>query len=202
LFVAAYVLLKDLPTAAASDADYIAFYANASRWRILIGAFYLVPFAGIAFIWFLAVLRQRSVRLEGTEDALLATVQLVSGVLFVALVFAATAAGAATSAAIELSGASLESAASTRQLMALSQTLLMVFAVRCAGVFVLSGTARARRTALFPRWFIGPSIVVALVLLLATTFYRPVVLLFPVWVATASILVLRLEPTSSDQSNE
>src|SRR5262249_28426999 len=52
----------------------------------------LVPFAGIAFLWFMGVLRNR---LGALEDQFFATVFLGSGLLFVASLFAsATAAGA------------------------------------------------------------------------------------------------------------
>ena len=54
---------------------------------------YLIPFAGIAFLWFLAVLRRRIGR---GEDQFFATVFLGSGLLFIAMLFAAGAtAGAA-----------------------------------------------------------------------------------------------------------
>src|SRR5262245_1462316 len=48
----------------------------------------LVPFAGIAFLWFIAVLRDH---LGPLEDRFFATVFLGSGLLFLALFFAAAA---------------------------------------------------------------------------------------------------------------
>ena len=48
----------------------------------------LVPFTGIAFLWFMAVLRNRIGLLE---DRFFATVFLGSGLLFVAMLFAAVA---------------------------------------------------------------------------------------------------------------
>jgi hypothetical protein len=48
----------------------------------------LVPFAGIAFLWFIGVLRNR---LADLEDRLFATVFLGSGLLFVASLFGAAA---------------------------------------------------------------------------------------------------------------
>lgn len=48
----------------------------------------LVPFAGIAFLWFIGVLRNR---LGELEDQFFATVFIASGVLFVATVFVASA---------------------------------------------------------------------------------------------------------------
>jgi hypothetical protein len=48
----------------------------------------LVPFAGIAFLWFIGVIRDR---LEDLEDRLFATVFLGSGLLFMALTFVGAA---------------------------------------------------------------------------------------------------------------
>ena len=60
-------------------------------------ALYLIPFAGISFTWLLAALRRRIGRLE---DQLFSTVFLATGLLFVAMLFAA---GAAASAAVAAS---------------------------------------------------------------------------------------------------
>src|SRR5215472_2588804 len=51
-------------------------------------ALHLVPFAGIAFLWFLGVLRNR---IGKAEDQFFATVFLGSGLLFVASLFASAA---------------------------------------------------------------------------------------------------------------
>src|SRR6195952_4246878 len=52
----------------------------------------LVPFAGVAFLWFIGVLRDR---LGQQEDRFFATVFLGSALLFLALLFAAAAIGGA-----------------------------------------------------------------------------------------------------------
>ena len=46
---------------------------------------YLVPFAGIAFLWFIGVVRDR---IGEREDKFFATVFFGSGLLFVAMLFA------------------------------------------------------------------------------------------------------------------
>jgi hypothetical protein len=48
----------------------------------------LIPYAGIAFLWFIGVIRDR---LEDLEDRLFATVFLGSGLLFLALTFGGAA---------------------------------------------------------------------------------------------------------------
>jgi hypothetical protein len=201
LFVLGFALLDQVPKADASDADLDEFYAGTGSQVLVVAAFYIVPFAGIAFLWFLGALRHRVQNLAGTEDTLLATVQLLSGVLFVAMTFTSAAAGAATAAAIEIGGESVPSATETRQMLAFAQTATLVFALRTAAVFVAAGTTRAHRAGLFPRWFTVASYALTLVLLLATTFFRPVVVLFPAWVAIVSILVLRRVPLGSGRSS-
>ena len=62
-------------------------------------ALYLIPFSGIAFTWFLAALRRRVGRLE---DQLFATVFLATGLLFVAMLFAAGAAASAAVTAVQI----------------------------------------------------------------------------------------------------
>ena len=54
----------------------------------MIGGMYLAPFAGIMFLWFVAVVRDQ---IGEREDRFFATVFFGSGLLFVALLFAAAA---------------------------------------------------------------------------------------------------------------
>ena len=56
----------------------------------------LMPFAGIAFLWFIAVVRDR---LGGFEDRFFTTVFLGSGLLFLAMMFVSTSAAAVLAAA-------------------------------------------------------------------------------------------------------
>jgi hypothetical protein len=105
-------------------------------------------------------LRHRVEHLAGTEDTLLTTVQLLGGALFVAMTFTSAAAGAATAAAVELTGESVPLGTETRHMLALAQTTTMVFALRTAVVFVAAGTTRAHRAGLFlvgSRWPATPS---------------------------------------------
>jgi len=62
-----------------------AWLTDGNRRRAAILALNLMPFAGIAFLWFIGVVRDRI----GTgEDRLFATVFLGSGLLFIAMLFA------------------------------------------------------------------------------------------------------------------
>jgi hypothetical protein len=88
--------------------------------------------------------------MAGAEDTLFATVQLLSGVRLVAMTFTSAAAGAATTAAVELGGDSVPAAPETCPMLAFAQTATMVFALRAAAVFVAAGTTGAHRAGLFP----------------------------------------------------
>jgi hypothetical protein len=155
-------------------------------------ALYLIPFSGIAFTWFLAALRRRVGRLE---DQLFATVFLATGLLFVAMLFAA---GAAASAAVTAGRFGATTAGSIAVLFgaSLAKTLFYVFAVKMAGAFMLVSSTIGRRTGALPRWFTLVGLAAGLVMLLSVGFFEPLALIFPAWVAGVSVLLLRAHPDS------
>jgi hypothetical protein len=65
-----------------------------TRSQLVALTLYLVPFAGMAFLWFIGVLRDR---LGEREDRFFATVFLGSGLLFLALLFVSAAVTGASS---------------------------------------------------------------------------------------------------------
>jgi hypothetical protein len=154
-------------------------------------ALHLVPFSGIAFLWFMGVLRNRLGKLE---DQFFATVFLGSGLLFVASLFAAAAiAGAFSEEAI--SGAApfpdIESYDFVRRLI---RAVLNVFAVKMAAVFMFSTCTIALRSGFLPRWVAFSGFACGLVLLGAITTWEGIPLIFPLWLLLVSgwILVLDL----------
>ena len=86
LLGASLVLVRISVPADPSDARQ--WLTNAGRRHAVLVAVNLVPFAGIAFLWFIGVIRDR---LGAREDRFFATVFLGSGLLFVAMMFAAAA---------------------------------------------------------------------------------------------------------------
>ena len=155
-------------------------------------ALYLIPFSGIAFSWFLAALRRRIGRLE---DQFFATVFLASGLLFVAMLFAA---GAAASAAVAASRFDTHAAGSVALLFgaSLAKTLFYGFAVKMAGAFMLVSSTIGRRTGTLPRWFTFVGMLAGIVMLFSVGFFEPLALIFPAWVAGVSVLLLRADPDS------
>ena len=58
LMAGAFVLKTQTPGVAASDEELVAFYQDPDQRRIAVAAgLYLIPFAGIAFVWFFVALR-------------------------------------------------------------------------------------------------------------------------------------------------
>jgi hypothetical protein len=154
----------------------------------------IVPFAGIAFLWFIAVARERLGRFE---DQFFSTVFIGSGLLFLALVFAATAgAGAILAAAANDPEGFASSTTYTYARQAVNQ-ILAVYALRMAAIFQLSQASLWMRTGVMPRWMALLTIVVALVLLFAFTRSWWVVLAFPAWVLLVSAYILIAQPAQA-----
>jgi hypothetical protein len=146
----------------------------------------LIPFAGIAFLWFIGVLRDR---IGQREDRFFATVFLGSGLLFVAMLFVAAAvAGGLFAAASRSSGPPRsDTLALGRDVTA---TLVNVYSMRMAAVFTLTTVTIARRTEIVSRWLTVVGIVAALVLLVGVGFTPWVELLFPAWILALSVDIL------------
>jgi hypothetical protein len=149
----------------------------------------LMPFAGIAFLWFIGVIRDR---MGGLEDRLFATVFLGSGLLYLALTFAGTAltGGLLSSYAVE-SSTLLESGILTYG-RAVSYEIINVYAIRMAGVFMLSLGTIWLRTGLMHRGWAFVTYASALVLLVSVSYSIWVTLIFPGWVLAVSVYILIL----------
>jgi hypothetical protein len=178
----ALLLVRETPPTATSE---FAAWWNGYAPRFYV-AMYLIPFAGIAFLWLLAALRQRIGRLE---DQFFATVLLGSGLLFVAMLFASGAAAAA--AAVVTEEGDRLAYDSFMLGRSLSRAFFFVFAVKMAAAFMLVASTIGRRTGVFPRWFAVVGVVAGIALLVTVTAFEPVALVFPLWVATLSVLLLR-----------
>ncbi len=146
----------------------------------------LMPFAGISFLWFIGVVRDGLGRFE---DRFFASVLLGSGLLFVAMMFVATA----MAAGLMASKGVIDPAAHAEVIdfgkfvvLAITKT----YAVRMAAVFMMSLATIWLKTGLMPRWLVAVSYLVALGLLIAGDVSMWVVMAFPAWVLVVSGLIL------------
>jgi len=186
LLILALVLLRvSVPAHPAVPGEWL---TNSRRRATVTVALNLIPFAGIAFLWFVGVVRDR---IGEREDRFFATVFLGSGLLFVAMLFVGAAfAGGLIADAAAGSGAAPGSDLLTvgRQVTSL---LLHVYAMRMAAVFTMSTATITLRTQLIPRWIGILGLAVAVVLLVSVGLTLWVELLFPAWILLLSIDILR-----------
>jgi len=190
LFTAGLVLMRSQAMFAADDAELARLFAAGEDLPALVGGLYLAPFAGIMFLWFIAVIRDQ---LGEREDRFFATVFFGSGLLFVALVFVAAAVESASIVSVRYLGQAPPTASLIAVLRALSYTLLFAFATRSAAVFLVSAATIGVRSGAFPRWFAATGYVVAAVLFVVVTFWDWTILLLPGWVGIVSVFLLRRE---------
>ena len=184
LLITALVLLRVSAPPHTSEAG--AWLASAGNRAELAVALNLVPFAGIAFLWFIGVLRDR---IGDREDRFFATVFLGSGLLFVAMLFVAAAVAGAT---IAVTGSGLPGADVLVLSRNVTGSLLNVYAMRMAAVFTLTTVNIARRTRIVSSWLIYAGLACAVVLLVGIGISPWVELVFPVWILALSLEILAL----------
>ncbi|TQM57959.1 hypothetical protein [Humibacillus xanthopallidus] len=146
----------------------------------------LMPFAGIAFLWFIGVIRDQ---LGELEDRFFASVFLGSGLLFLAMIFVSLAVAGALLAGIG-AGGGLYSGDTVSFGRAVMLQIGNVYALRMAGVFMISLGTIWMRTGLMPRWLAAVTFVLAALLLFVINLSLWTGLVFPGWVLVVSLLIL------------
>jgi hypothetical protein len=185
LLIAAMTMIR----IALSEGSLQSLQGDASRRALIRVSLHLVPFAGIAFLWFIGVVREQIGVV--VEDRLFSTVFLGSGLLFLAMLFQ----GAVTTTSLMTMLAGLNVNADIWAFnRGTIQTLVSVYAMRMAAVFTLSVSTLGIRTSAMPRWVSLIGYAVALVLLFAAGEHKWSQLLFPAWVLLVSIVILFTRP--------
>jgi hypothetical protein len=182
LLITALVLLRlSVPAQAEVPGSWL---TDAHSRAAVAIALNLVPFAGIAFLWFIGVLRDR---IGAREDRFFATVFLGSGLLFVGMLFV----GAAIAGGIIADASSGTPSPDTLALgRSVTGALVNIYAMRMAAVFTLTTVTIARRTEIVSRWLTVAGLVSALVLLVGVGISPWAELLFPAWILALSIDIL------------
>jgi hypothetical protein len=184
LLTVAFVLIRRTVPADPSDAG--AWLTTRSSRNTVDLALNLVPFAGIAFLWFIGVVRDR---IGDREDRFFATVFLGSGLLFIAMLFASTATASAL-VRIAGDGSALSSPGVWPFARRATYALLTVYAMRMAAVFTISATTIVARLRLVPRWLVPFGFSTGVVLLVAAGTLPWLELIFPAWVFVLSLNIL------------
>jgi hypothetical protein len=185
LYAVGLVLIRTVVPADPNDAGQ--WLTDSGRRGTVLFALGLVPFAGIAFLWFVGVLRDR---VGEDEDKFFGTVFLGSGLLFVGMLFVAAALAAGMVAAAGDAADKLLSSGTWEFGRQAAYELMVVYAMRMAAVCTLVISTILRRTRLAPRWLVASGYVIAIVLLLTVGSVPWIELLFPAWVLALSVHVL------------
>lgn len=165
--------------------DWARWSDEPSRRDAVSTALGLIPFAGIAFLWFIAVVRTL---LGSREDRFFETVFLGSGLLFVVTMFVTAA---ELKAVLALSAAGVALPPDTLAFSwSFATALLGSFGTRMAAVFTLSVATVGTRTGTVPRWLAFAGYATGLLLLLSPPLPNVTQFLFPLWVILLSVLIL------------
>ena len=185
LYTLSLVLVRTAVPADPHDAGR--WLTDGSRRDAVLFGLGLVPFAGIAFLWLVGVLRDR---IGDAEDRFFATVFLGSGLLFVGTLFVAAAVAAGMVAAAGDSADKLLSSGAWEFGRQATHELLVVYAMRMAAVFTLTICTILMRTRLAPRSLVASGYLAAVLLLFTVGSVPWIELVFPVWVLVLSLYLL------------
>lgn len=153
-------------------------WLRTSTGRITL-ALNLVPFAGIAFLWFVGVLRDR---LGQSEDRFFSTVFFGSGLLFLGMLFAASAVVGGILIAFAAQPQELIGSATFHFARAAAYAMMNVYVVKMASVFMISTSTVSIYTSLLPRWLAILGASFAVVLLFGSYYIAWSFVVFPFWV--------------------
>ena len=147
----------------------------------------LMPFAGIAFLWFIGVVRDG---FGALEDKFFSSVFIGSGLLFLAMMFVTMAVGAG----LESTNSLIVDPAAHSEVATFGQMVLLAvsktYALRMGAVFMISLATIWLKTGLMPRWLVVVTYLVAVGLILASDVSMWLALAFPIWVFVVSVLLL------------
>ena len=149
----------------------------------------IVPFAGLAFLWFTGVIRDR---LGDSEDRFFSTIFLGTGIIFVILLFIwGSTAGALFGQLLVTSEQVFDNDVYVLGFAFMNQ-IIGNYALRMAGAYMLSIGTLWSRTGHMPRWLSILTFIVAVGLLLFANAVRDARFIFPGWVLIVSVYILIL----------
>jgi hypothetical protein len=184
LLIAVFLLLR---TSIPADPQEPGAWLHSNSGSVAL-ALNLMPFAGIAFLWFIGVLRDR---LGAQEDQFFATVFFGSGLLFLAMLFTAAAIVGAILVGFALQPEQLIGSATFHFARAAAYSLVNVYMIKMASVFMITTSTVAIYTGIAPRWLALLGYALSLLLLFGSYYFSWSFLVFPLWVFLLSVYILR-----------
>jgi hypothetical protein len=186
LTAASMILLYRSVTASQADIDsaWLETWASAASVVLV-----LVPFAGIAFLWFTGVIRDL---VGDREDRFFSTIFFGSGIILVVMMYTwAAAVGAIFGTHAMAAQLSVDYDVYVYGLSFMNQIIGNYF-LRMAGVYMLSIGSLWTRAGVVPRWLVIVTFVVAVGFLLFAGILRLARFFFPAWVLLVSVYILIL----------
>ena len=147
----------------------------------------LVPFDGVAFLWFIGVLRDR---LGQREDRFFSTVFFGSGLLFLAMLFTSAGVIAAIIFVFATEPENIVNSTTYRLARTIAYDLTNVYAIKMAAVFMFSTSTVTLFTGLAPRWIAFLGFGLAAFILLAGNYIHWSIFILPTWVFLISTYIL------------
>lgn len=183
LFALSLVLMRlAIPEDLTADINWIETGQSKIKAALMIS-----PFAGVAFLWFVGVARDR---LGEYEDKFFATLFFGSSILFLAMVFVAMGIIGGLMAVARISDGAFLDENMIYFARSIVYQLSNIYGLRMAGVFMFSLGSSWMGTGIYPRWLVIITFLIATALLLIINFSLWVTLLFPGWVFFVSVYKL------------
>ncbi len=191
LFSASLVLMRTaIPEEFNRDPGWVT--DGAHRINLALG---LMPFAGIAYLWFIGVVRDR---LGEFEDKFFSTVFFGSSLVFIGLVFISMAIAGGILATYPVISKETPDYTVIYFARAMMLHISNVYALRMAGVTMISLGTIWMRTGVMPRWLAVVTFSLALVLLVVVNYSYWFTLAYPAWVTLISLYILWMRLTHPD----
>lgn len=186
LMMTSMILLTSMARVTPADVDKDALEKWSGTASLALG---MVPFAGIAFLWFTGVIRDR---LGDQEDRFFSTIFLGSGIISVVLMFIWAGTIGAIFRTFAMAADTLVDDAVYIFGFAMVNEIIGNYALRMAGVYMTSIGTLWTRTGAMPRWLSTITFIVALGFLFFANRIRQARFIFPAWVLLVSIYILVL----------
>jgi len=193
LFASSLILLRlAIPEDLSADTNWL----ESGQPRITV-ALMITPFAGVAFLWFVGVIRDH---FGDFEDKFFSTIFFGSSILFLAMVFVAMAIVASILAVARISNGVYLDENMIYFARSIVYQLSNVYGLRMAGVFMFSLGSSWHGTGILPRWLVVITYLVAAMLLVVINYSLWVTLLFPAWVFLISVSILHTKRETTIKS--
>ena len=185
LMITSFVLLQiSIPSGSIDASDWLEEQAGTVTLALT-----LLPFAGIAYLWFMGVMRDRLVHLE---DQFFSTLFFGSGLLYLAMTFASAAIAGGILTVYAFDPEILIDSGIYIFSRAIIYKFNNVYAMRMAGMHMIVLGTIWMRTQVMPRWLALVTFILALVQLVGANFMSSITLVFPTWVFIISAYILYL----------